>query len=62
MADVKAIDLIKRLQHGEKVLCEICKKSYFDNSGENRAYSNYFHCEDPNCTGSVHLQKSIVVE
>lgn len=53
---------IDKLRKGEKVLCEICKKNYMDVSSPNRRYSNYFHCEDPNCKGSVHEQKTIDVE
>lgn len=54
--------VIDRLRKGEKVLCPVCKKHYLDNSGNDRQYSNYFHCEDENCKGYVHEQKSIEVE
>ena len=43
-------------------ICDVCKKHYYDVSYENREISNYFHCEDPNCKGYVHIQKSIIVE
>lgn len=58
----KANDLIERLRRGEKILCGVCKKHYFDVSSEIRSVSNNFHCEDPNCTGSVHIQKAIDIE
>ncbi|MBR1831552.1 MAG: hypothetical protein IJ784_03870 [Ruminiclostridium sp.] len=55
-------NLIERLRKGEKIICDVCKKHYYDVSYENREISNYFHCEDPNCKGYVHIQKSIIVE
>ena len=54
--------IIKRLQNGEKILCPVCKKHYYDVDIDNREYSNYFHCEDPDCKGSVHVQKALNVE
>lgn len=54
--------VINRLRKGEKILCPVCKKHYFDVSSPNRQYSNYFHCEDPKCKGCIHLQKSLNVE
>ena len=59
MAEEKVID---RLRRGEKILCHICKKKYSDVSSPNRGFSNYFHCEDDDCKGYVHEQKSIDVE
>lgn len=56
------LDLIDRLRAGEKVLCGICKKNFYDVSFENRQFSNYFHCEDPDCKGYVHVQKALDVE
>ena len=54
--------VIERLRKGEKIICSICKKHYYDVSSPNKEFSNYFHCEDPNCKGYVHEQKSIDVE
>ncbi len=62
MEEEQVIELINKLRHGEKVLCDVCKKRYFDISGESREFSNYFHCEDPECTGSIHIQKAINVD
>lgn len=59
MAEEKVIDKLRR---GEKVLCPICKKSFFDVDIENVKISNYFHCTDPSCKGCVHEQLSIKVE
>lgn len=59
MVEEKIIDKLRR---GEKVLCPICEKAYMDNTHENRAYSNYFHCENENCTGYVHEQKVINID
>ena len=53
--------VIEKLRNGEKVKCDVCHKSYYDVSSPNRKYSNYFHCEDPNCTGYIHIQKAIKV-
>ena len=55
-------EIVEKLQHGEKVLCEHCKKKYYDVNFPNREHSNYFHCEDPNCKGFIHIQKAIDVE
>jgi len=55
-------ETIEKLRHGEKVLCGLCKKHYYDVSFSNREYSNYFHCEDPDCNGYIHIQKSVDVE
>ncbi len=54
--------VINRLRKGEKILCPVCKKHFFNVSSPNRQYSNYFHCEDPNCKGCIHIQKAIYVE
>lgn len=54
--------VIEKLRHGEKVICSVCKKHYYDISSPNRLNSNYFHCEDPNCKGCVHEQKHIDIE
>jgi hypothetical protein len=54
--------VIEKLRKGEKILCPICKKHFYDVSSANRNFSNYFHCEDPNCKGYVHEQKAIDVE
>jgi hypothetical protein len=54
--------VIERLRKGEKILCPICKKHFYDVSSESRIFSNYFHCEAPNCKGYVHEQKAIDVE
>lgn len=54
--------VIDKLRKGEKVLCDICKKDFYDVSSPNREYSNYFHCENPDCKGYVHVQKNIIVE
>lgn len=59
MAKEKAIDLLRR---GERVLCPVCKKHFFDVSDENREHSNYFHCEDENCKGYIHEQKAINID
>lgn len=56
MAEEKVIDLLRR---GERVLCPVCKKRFFDTSIENREHSNYFHCGDENCNGYIHEQKAI---
>lgn len=53
--------VIQKLRKGEKVLCSACGKHYYDVSSPNREYSNYFHCEDPDCKGCVHIQKAIKV-
>lgn len=55
-------ETIEKLRHGEKILCGICKKYNYDVSSPNREYSNYFHCEDPDCKGYIHIQKAIDVE
>lgn len=62
MANKEVTELIKKLQSGERILCDVCKKSYFDVSSPNRAFSNYFHCENPDCKGYVHIQKALDVE
>lgn len=54
--------IIDKLRRGEKVICEVCKKEYFDVSFPNREHSNYFHCKNPDCPGYVHEQKNIMVE
>lgn len=54
--------VIEKLRRGEKVLCPVCKKHFFDNNIENLKTSNYFHCEDPDCKGYVHEQKVIDIE
>lgn len=59
MEEERAID---KLRKGEKVVCDICKKDYYDNSSPDREHSNYFHCENPDCKGYVHMQKNIIVE
>lgn len=59
MAEKRVIDLLRR---GNKVLCPVCKKYFFDNNDENREYSNYFHCEDEKCSGYVHEQKAINID
>lgn len=51
-----------KLRRGEKVLCDICKQYYYDVSSPSREYSNYFHCENPECRGYIHVQKNIIVE
>ena len=53
---------IDRLHKGEKILCPICKTHYYDVSNPDREFSNYFHCEDPDCKGYIHIQKAIDVE
>lgn len=60
----KAEQLIELLQNGESILCGVCKKDCYDVSGDERirSASNYFHCSNPDCTGSVHIQKRINVE
>ena len=55
-------NLIERLRKGERIICAVCRKHYYDVSYEKREISNYFHCEDPDCKGYVHIQKSINVE
>lgn len=59
-----AMQLIERLQKGEQVLCGVCHKEYYDVSGDERvrSASNYFHCSNPDCTGSVHIQKHIDID
>lgn len=59
MEELRNID---RLRKGEKILCYTCKKHYYDVSDPDREYSNYFHCEDPDCKGYIHIQKAIDVE
>ena len=54
--------VIDRLRKGEKVLCPLCKKFYLDNNDENRSSLNYFHCENEECNGYVHEQKSIDID
>ncbi|MCD7741449.1 MAG: hypothetical protein LUI06_04530 [Ruminococcus sp.] len=44
-------NIFDKLRRGEKVLCPVCKKSYFDVSGENNSTATWFHCSDPNCRG-----------
>lgn len=55
-------EIVEKLQRGEKVLCGVCKKHYYDVSSHNSEYSNYFHCEDPDCQGFIHIQKAVDVE
>ncbi len=43
MAEEQVINIIDKLRRGDKVLCEVCKKSYIDVSSPNRAFTNYFH-------------------
>ena len=62
MAELSAYEIIQKLKRGEKVLCDVCKKSYYDNSTPDRAFSNYFHCENPDCRGYVHIQKALDIE
>ena len=54
--------VIDRLRSGEKILCHICKKHFYDVSSTDRKHTNYFHCEDPKCKGYVHIQKAIDVD
>ena len=54
--------VIDKLRKGEKILCPICKKHYYDVSSPNKESSNYFHCEDPDCKGYVHEQTVIDVD
>ena len=54
--------IIDRLRRGEKIKCGVCNKDYYDNDFENAHVSNYFHCSNPDCKGSVHEQKIINIE
>lgn len=65
MADkLSPFDIIQRLRNKEKVLCNVCQKEYYDISGKPEVVSNaiYFHCSNPNCTGSVHITKAIDID
>lgn len=59
-----AVQLIERLRKREKILCGVCQKSYYDTSGDEEivSRSNYFHCADSHCSGSVHIQAAIDVD
>lgn len=54
--------IIEKLRRGEKVVCPICNKCFFDVNIANAKSSNYFHCSDPKCKGYVHEQKNIEIE
>lgn len=62
MAEERAVDIIKKLQKGDKVICAVCNKEYYDVSFNGREYSNYFHCADPDCSGSIHIQNAINID
>lgn len=59
MAEERVVD---RLRRGEKIVCDVCHKDYYDVSSPNREFTNYFHCENPECKGCVHIQKAISIE
>jgi len=59
MEEEKVID---RLRRGQKVLCSVCRKNFYDVNIKNASSSNYFHCSDPSCKGYVHEQKRIDIE
>lgn len=59
MAEERIID---RLRRGEKILCPLCKKGYYDNSGKVSLKTNYFHCNNPECSEYVHEQNPINID
>lgn len=61
---LSAFDIIQKLRKKEKILCTVCKKEYFDVSGNQEEVSHavYFHCSNPNCSGSVHITKAIDID
>ena len=53
-------ELIKRLQKGEKVLCEDCHKGYYITSAKDTSKSYEFACEK--CGSVIRISPNIIVE
>lgn len=56
----KQIDLITRLQKGEKVVCSDCKKGVYITDIKEISKSTFFVCN--NCGSIYRVSKNVVVE
>ncbi len=53
-------ELIERLQHGEKVLCDACRKGYYITSAKNISQSKEFSCEK--CGNILRISPNVIVD